>query len=392
MLRACERAFGAAMQARLEPFIAYLCAHPSEAKKTWLRIMMPSVRTYLCDVGKGVTQFCDADLERIAPARACRMLRGMLLEAGLLVPPDVEIFRTQRWLAERIAPRLHPQDARLIEQYFRFSVIPCARFRRETGQRVSRNLTHARYTIKCAVSLLQGVRAEGHTLETYPMHELDRHLARLNPDGRHALAGFVRWCHRSGLTHLKPKTLPLPIRSEPAPLDSSLVHRMVAITRDPSYPERLRLALGLLVCFAVTPGVIVTIARDHVSTDGRELIVLDRKLAMIEPYDELLRNARAEAGPWLFPSPRFPCEHLSASTLLNWLRRRSMLLGPVRAVIAASVERLLLVGIPAAIVPDGLAVSREFVWRVAQVTARPAIQRYLAWRRRSLEQFGDRHA
>lgn len=311
--------------------LAGLRAHALAADPLTTRRWLLRQADLLGRLGWGLLPLTHDAFDELPPSRAVEHLRVLLVETGALPAQTGRgLDRLERDLPGVLQDVTDATARRVVEAWFRWSVLPRLRRQVEHGVEASHALANTRRGLRQVVAFLHALDQAGHALTACPQAAIDDWFTAPGA-ARHSARPFLAWAqqHRQLPAEL---TLPPAYRGQPVqPADPEhrwAVARML-VTGDDLDPAD-RVAGALVVLFAQTCARIVRLTVDDVdATTAAVTVRLGRDpLDLPGPFAALItqlplrrRRGVAEQSPtrWLFPGGGAG-RHLDAGALSRRLR------------------------------------------------------------------------
>jgi hypothetical protein len=281
-------------------------------------------------------------LDELPAGKPAEHLRAILVAIGTLPARDEQLSRLERWTAQIIAERPHPDQQQLLHRYAVWHVTRRLRARLGGAHATHGQVVAAQRNIRAAVALLGWLTARGLTLAAAGQGDLEEWLASAQPTHRTDAGNFVRWARRHKLTRLDfaairwggpTGTIDTETRWEQA---RWLLH-------DGTLKPDDRAAGLLVLLYAQHASAISQLTLGHIQASGGQVSIrLGREPVILpEPLDALVlqlaatRRGHAAIGdqgtsPWLFPGGQ-PGRPISAFRLAERLRQLGIRSGESRS-------------------------------------------------------------
>jgi hypothetical protein len=307
----------------LRDYLVGSCTRP-ETTRRWLS-QSASARIIKSMVAGELDISLEA-LARLPQTPATGYTAALLQTAGVLPSVNFERIRLEAWQADAFIQMTDPAARRIAKQYASWILNP--RFT-EPGTRATvdewQRHHGSKQTLVAVIDLLGTISTCGHSLATWPQHELDRHLAEGTISVR--VVGFLSWARTQRLTTLT--ITPTPTRTrQPAIADDRRWEAARRLLHDETIGSSMRLIGLLTVVYGIPVTRIVSLTRDRVrdTADSVTISFGADPLTLPTPIASLVRTHLAGIGSpyanarWLFPGRR-PGDHLTARTARNRLAK-----------------------------------------------------------------------
>lgn len=315
----------------LQPVFDALTAGPRpQSALYWLtRSEGPDI---LRAMARGDIEISHAAFDELASNKAVTYLRDLLVALAVLPAYHAKLERVSPWLDGLLAT-LPADQAELIGRFARWHVL-----RRLEHQGQAGNLTHGavsagRTTIVSAMRFLAWLEERQRNVSTVAQGDLDLYAAE-QPEKRDALAPFVRWLVRSGLTSVELPTRQ-PGQPDVALSDAQRWAHVDMLLHDDSIRLYTRVAGLFLLLFAQPLARVCRMRAEQIgrNLDGRVTVTFDTfAIELPDPLDGLVLDQLARRGQasyassaehWLFPGG-IPGNHLATGSIRSQLVSRGI--------------------------------------------------------------------
>jgi hypothetical protein len=321
---------GRVMRPEVEPVFAGLVAsHPTRLLE-WLR--RPAPRKVLTALAEGRGPVTHDVLDQLAPAKATKRLREVLVDTKVLLQRDERLASLERWIDHKLTQVSDRDERKILRGFATWYLLPRLRARSTATPTTSYQAARVRGDVKASVKLLSWLQDRGSTLATCRQADIDAWLAE-GAETRKAARSFLAWATARGYAH--DVVIPsrrsnhtravFPERDQRWTLARHLLHTTELDTVD-------RVAGLLLLLYGQPVGRIVRLTTEHVTTSraGVQLTLGSKPLILRPPLDGLLlrlvdnRRGTAVLGHtddhvWLFPGGA-PARPLSTGRLILRLK------------------------------------------------------------------------
>lgn len=296
---------------------------------------------------------------------------ALLMESGIVEHEQFDLVKMKHWERELISTLLTNHDQRVVRRYCEWvahpRILEAARKGRDTNIATGRWKTN----LRAVAALVISARASEHDLSNYPQRALDDHLAA-HPYRRAALAQFLRWAEKQGLTSLR-ATYSQPGLPASGVSEQQRTQWLKRVVTDDEIMDHIRLAGFLLLTYGLPATRIASISCSQVDVSNgvasirfaRSPVTLPHYVTelVVRQLEQCERSRNLEQ--WLFPG-RLPGQHLKAVSILQSLK--AMGIKPVQARTYAQLA--LAREVPSIVLVDLLGISKLAAYRLVQASAR----------------------
>jgi hypothetical protein len=376
----------------LMPFYHYMRERFSERKIDWVRRLPPLFREYFAGVAAGAVELSERTVCELASGVSTRDILSRLIGAGVFKQARIEDVQTEAWLRKTILPRLDAHSGGILLQYFRFHAVPESLARSRGRMHSSAKMEGFRHVARSAGQFLRCLADRDETLAHCPQRLVDGYCATISVSQRAGLAPFLNWARRNALCAVTLTAHPATERLRTL-ADEEMLERLRRID-DESIPRKLRLAATLLWLHGIHLATTVSLRGLNIDDSGGKTLLLlqtGAQILLLDPLRALLLAERpARPSDWIFPSKRYPEQHIGPQTLKRALRRAGLLPFPA-AQVSVTAKRRLLALVPACLAREVLGINSSSAVKAVATMASPSAQRYVSLRVRAANQDAKSH-
>jgi hypothetical protein len=296
----------------------------------------------LGELSAGTRPLTHAALDQLPPSKTLAHLRAVLVATHALPARDEHLTQLEAWTTRTVAARSDPDDKQVLHRYAVWHVLRRLRQRTRDTHTTANQAAFARGHIHAAVTFMDWLTTNEHTLTTCTQLHLDGWMAVANAAQRGRTGPFIRWAKKQKLTRVD-----FPATAWTGPtgvLDTEgRWERARQLLHDNTIGPEHRVAGLLVLLYAQQVAAIRRLSINDINiTDNHVALSLGREPVIVpEPLADLIRQLIADhhgharigdrgRSPWLFPGGR-PGQPISAFQLTERLRQIGLQSGQARS-------------------------------------------------------------
>ena len=296
----------------------------------------------LGELAAGTRPLTHAALDQLPPSKTLAHLRAVLVATHALPARDEHLTQLEAWTTRTVAARSEPDDKQVLHRYAVWHVLRRLRQRTRDTHTTANQTAFARGHIHAAVTFMDWLTTNEHTLTTCTQLHLDGWMAAANAAQRGRTGPFIRWAKKQKLTRVD-----FPATAWTGPtgvLDTEgRWEQARQLLHDNTIGPEHRVAGLLVLLYAQQVAAIRRLSINDIDiTDNHVAVSLGREPVIVpEPLADLIRQLIADhhgharigdrgRSPWLFPGGR-PGQPISAFQLTERLRQIGLQSGQARS-------------------------------------------------------------